>query len=181
MESKDKIVRNQCCGVRFRFPYEDLRSLRPNISIRPIGTHGILIMYVKNGKLYYSLSFDCGKFFSEPQIIFEIEGTVISMQINDRDNDVVVGLLIFDNKRGTTYKKAATGEIKNNRELVLKECTKPVITENPISVSVGFRPWVNPETDQFDDYESVDYVSQLVNSDDKDKGQWIRLDCHGHM
>ena len=183
MEISDKNLRNQCCGSRFRFEYEDLRSLRPNISIRPIGTHGILIMYVKDGKLYYSVSFDCGKTFSEPKVIFEVNGTVMSIQIDDKDRDVVVGMLIFDNKTRQPIKKAATGELTDDGELDMRECTKPIITDDPISVTVGFRPWVNPENNQLDGYESVDYVCQVVNTDDKekDKGPLIRLDCHGHM
>jgi hypothetical protein len=183
MEISDKMPLNQCCGTKFRFEYEDLRSLRPNISIRPIGIRGILIMYVKDGKLYYSVSFDCGKTFSEPQVIFDINGTVLTMQIDDKDKEVVVGLLILDDKTRQTVKKAATGEITDDGRLDLRQCAQPVLTDNPLSVTVGFRPWLNPKTNQLDGYESVDYVSQIVTSNDKDegKGSWIKLDCHGHM
>lgn len=187
MAINDISTSNQCCGSRFRFEYEDLRSLRPNVSIRPIGIRGILILYVKDGKLYYSVSFDCGKTFSEPIVLFELGGTLVSIQIDSRERDVVVGLLISDNQSNQSVKKAATGEITEDGKLYLRECTKQPITDNPLSVSVGFRPWVNPETNKSDGIESVDYVCQIVGSDDegedkgKDHGPWIRLDCHGHM
>jgi YHS domain-containing protein len=150
-----------------------------------------LIFYSKDGKLYYSVSFDCGQNFREPTEVLSLGGSIENMQLNVRDDQYVVALMISDPVTKSKIKKAATGNINDEKnECSCNECTRDQYTQNPISVSAGYRPYINPDTNQEEGVESVDYVTQVDtdynegNEDEKrsqDDGPYYRLYCHGHM
>jgi len=187
----DNSVRNECCGKRFTFPYENLFQVGNDI-IQPTGTHRILIFYSKDGKLYYSVSFNCGQSFSEPSEVLTLGGLIENMQVSVREDQYVITLLIFDPVSKSRAKKAATGNIDYQKnECSCGECKRDSVTYNPISVTPGHRPWINPKTNQEEGFESVDYVTQIDDTsnegnDEKDsksqnEGPYYRLYCHGHM
>lgn len=191
MATIDKSVRNQCCGKRFTFPYENLFQVG-NVTIQPTGEQGILIFYSKEGKLYYSVSYNCGQSFSEPSEVLTLGGSIENMQLSIREDEYVVALLIYDPVSKTKIKKAATGNIDYQKnECSCNECTRDSVNYNPISVTAGYRPYINQKTNKEEGFESVDYVTQVDQSDNegteeqdsksKDEGPYYRLYCHGHM
>lgn len=163
---------NQCCNRSFTLPVN--RSEISDLRFYSAGNAVIIMVYVKDGYLYFSISFDCGQTWSEPQKHFQVGGTVQDINIASGKANVVVALTISDGKR--TFKKAISGDIDNlKKEIKPKECEKDEGEGELINISVGTRPWKNPNTNQIEGDETVDFTYRFLPN-----GK-VQIICSGHM
>ena len=166
---------NQCCGVCFKFEYEDLQQVS-NLKFYSVGETILIMTYVKDGNLYFSISFNCGQSFLKPRKVMEIGGTVKDIQISAKDKQFVVALMINDEITKKDIKKAISGTIdQQNYTFDCKECVKQEVKGKLINIAVGFRPWYNPSSKTIEGEESVDFNYYF-----DDNGE-ICLECNGHM
>jgi len=165
----------QCCGQCFVFKWEDLKKVA-NLRFYSAGGKIIIVTYEKDGRLYVSVSFDCGQSFLEPRIaIQEIGGSIKDIQIAAKDNQFVIALMINDAESLKDIKKAVSGTIESGKvDFSCKECVKHQVKGKLINIAVGFRPWYDPDKKKIDGEESVDFSYYF------DNGR-ICLDCNGHM
>jgi hypothetical protein len=172
-ETKEKPdTGSQCCNRAFKLPVN--RSEISDLRFYSAGGSTIIMVYVKDGYLYFSISFDCGQTWTEPKRFFQIGGTVNDINIASKDKHFVVALTIDDGKKNV--KKAISGEIDNaNKVANPKECEKDQGEGELINVAVGFRPWTNKETGRIDGEESVDFTYRFLPD-----GR-IQILCNGHM
>lgn len=166
----------KCCGECFIFKWTDLTQVS-NLRFYSAGESVIIVTYVKDGRLYVSVSFNCGGSFLEPRVVIpEIGGIIKDIQIAAKDNQFVIALMIHDEKSFNDIKKAVSGTIESGKvDFSCKECVKHEVKGKLINIAVGFRPWYNPETKNLEGEESVDYNYYFG-----DNGE-ICLDCNGHM
>jgi len=165
---------NQCCGVCFKFDIVDVNEIS-NLTFYSAGGSVIIVTYVKDGKLYLSISFDCGQHFEKPIEVMEIGGIVMYTQILAKENQFVIVLMVADEKNNTTVKKAVSGQIDRGKlTFNWKECVNHKVTGKLINIAAGFRPSRDPTTGKIDGEESVDFNYYFNENGD------VCLDCNGH-
>ncbi len=159
-----------CCNAGFDFDFTgiDMDTLRFYVYE---GTKIILVVYVKNGTLYFSISFDCGQTFQDPKKILDIKGVIKDIQILASEDKFVIALK--ESVNGQNFKRAIRGVVdpKANK-FVSKECTehKPAKKgQEIINVALGVRKWAGHEPE----CETVDYVFER-------DGNRINVVCQGH-
>ena len=155
-----------CCGASFNF---DFTGIDPaSVVFYAIGgTKIILVAFVKEGSLYFSISFDCGKTFEQFNKVADAKGIIKDMQILASEEQFVIALK--ETVGNQDYKRAISGKINSNdRAFSSKECVTYAPKGSLVSISLGFRRFEN--TDQC---ESVDYV--FIRD-----GNTISLECQGH-
>lgn len=158
-----------CCGASFQF---DFTGIDPS-TVRFYAfedTRIILVVYVKNGTLYFSISFDCGETFLDHKKILDIKGVIKDIQILASEDKFVVALK--ESVNGQDFKRAISGviDVKANK-YVSKECTehKPAKKgQEIINIALGVRKWAG-----HDECETVDYVFER-------DGNTISVMCEGH-
>lgn len=174
-EDKESDTGSQCCGVCFPFKIVNVEEVT-NLMFYPGGGNVVIVTYVKDGKLYFSISFDCGLNWQEPREVLEIGGNVKDIQISAKDKQFVIVLVVNDSATGKDVKKAVSGEIdKQNYKFDCKECVKHEAKGRLINSATGFRPWFNPNTRKIEGEESVDFTYEI-----NENGE-ICLTCNGHM
>jgi hypothetical protein len=162
-----------CCGASFQF---DFTGIDPS-SVRFYafeGTRIILVVYVKDGALYFSISFDCGETFQEPKKILDIKGDIKDIQILASEDKFVVALK--ESVKGQDFKRAISGVIDPKaKNYVSKECTEYQPAKKGqeiVNVALGVRKWEG-HNDPMVECETVDYV--FIRD-----GNTISLECQGH-
>jgi hypothetical protein len=166
-----------CCGTKFKFTIENLSEIS-NVTFYAVPeTKTIIVVYIKDGALYFSISYDCGHTFEDPRRVMDIAGTVKDIQIQTKGDQFVVALKLNDGKSKEDIKKAISGWLHNDQtKFFVKECI-PTKKEKPpgslVNTSVSFRNYFVSETNERGE-ESVD------NSFYLDDDGYIRMDCEGH-
>ena len=175
MEAKESDTGSNCCGVCFPLDIVNIEEVT-NLMFYPAGGNVIIVTYVKDGKLYFSISFNCGLEWQNPIEVLNIGGKIKDMQINAKNKQFVIVLVVNDSITGKDVKKAVSGEIdQKNYKFECKECVKHEAKGRLINVSTGFRPWFNPDTKKVEGEESVDFTYEV-----NENGE-ICLTCNGHM
>ncbi len=174
-EDKESDTGNQCCGVCFPFEIVNIEEVT-SLTFYPAGGNVVIVTYVKDGKLYFSISFNCGVKWQEPRVVLEVGGTVKDLQIAAKDKQFVIVLMVNEAATGKNVKKAVSGEIdQQNYSVDCKECVKHEAKGRLINIATGFRPWFNPSTCKIEGEESVDFTYEI-----NENGE-ICLTCNGHM
>jgi hypothetical protein len=170
----DSDTGNQCCGLCFKFDIVNVNEIS-NLTFYSAGGSVVIVTYVKDGKLYFSISFDCGQHFQKPTQVMDIGGTINYIQIQAKENQFVIVLMINDAITKKNLKKAVSGEInRGNFTFNCKECVKHEVKGKLINIAAGFRPSLNPATGKIDGEESVDFSYYFNENGD------VCLDCNGH-
>ena len=157
-----------CCGAEFQFDFTGIDPATVRFYAFE-GTRIILVVYIKDGVLYFSISFDCGKTFQEPKSIVEVRGIIKDIQILASEDKFVVA--IKESLKGQDFKRAISGKIDSRAETcVSRECIeyRPEGSEI-INVALGIRKSPGGQ----DECETVDYV--FIRD-----GNTISLECQGH-
>jgi hypothetical protein len=158
-----------CCGATFQFDFTGIDPATVRFYAFE-GTHIILVVYVKDGILYFSISFDCGKTFHEPKRLAEVRGMIKEIQILASEDKFVVAFK--ESIKGQDSKRAISGEIDARAEtFVSKECIEyqPKGREI-INVALGIRKLLGGHDNEC---ETVDYV--FIRD-----GNTMSLECQGH-
>jgi hypothetical protein len=158
-----------CCGAEFQFDFTGIDPAMVRFYAFE-GTRIILVVYIKDGTLFFSISFDCGKKFHEPKSIVEIRGIVKDIQILASEDKFVVAFM--ESIKGQDSKRAISGVLDANAEtFVSRECVEyqPKGREI-INVALGIRKM---PTGHDGECETVDYV--FIRD-----GNTMSLECQGH-
>lgn len=160
-----------CCGQCFPLPpFLMPLSGISHLQFYAAGGSIIIVTFVKNGRVFMSISFDCGNHFQDPIEILQIEGKVENIQILANVEKFVIGVLERD-KSNQLCKRAVSGAIEKDKQTYAhKECEKFIPKKGRIvNVSFGFRKFApDPKL-----YESVDYDFSI--DDDE-----VCIECQGH-
>lgn len=165
-----------CCGTRFKLDIEDINEISNPTFYAVPESKTIIIVYVKEGNLYFSISYNCGETFEEPRRVLDVGGTVKDIQILTKGDQFVVALKVNDGTSKGDIKKAISGWMHNDRDkFFVKECipTKQKPEGSLVNTSVSFRDYFLSETNEQGE-ESVDYSFYL------DEEGYIKMDCEGH-
>jgi hypothetical protein len=157
-----------CCGAQFEFDFEKADPGSVNFYAFE-GTNVIMVVYTKNGKLYFDISFDCGKTFQGPKNMLDLRGEVNDIQILASEDKFVVALK--ESAKGQVSKRAISGIINHkDQTYISKECTDFQPKGREITnIALGIRKWEGHPGE----CETVDYVFI------KD-GNTMSLECQGH-
>jgi hypothetical protein len=156
-----------CCGQSFNF---DFTGIDPTtLNFYAIGdTKIILVVFVKDGSLHLSISFDCGHTFEQYKKITELKGTLKDVQILASPEQFVIA--IKESVEKQDYKRAISGKLNTNeKNYSFKECVTYSAKGQILNVALGFRKFEA----QPDQCESVDYV--FIRD-----GNTVSLECQGH-
>ena len=180
---------SDCCNQSFEFNIVNLHEVA-KCSFYYAGGTNIIITYVKDDYLYFSISYNSGKIFEPPEKIMNIGGIVTDIQILSKEDQFVVALKIQNRESKEEIKKAVSGWIYNEKRVGMaksssdfliskrnKFCYKPcTIQKNEgmlLNTSLSFRTYKNNITGELEE-ESVDH-SFILGSDGK-----IIHQCQGH-
>lgn len=173
-ESKESDTGSNCCGVCFPFSIVDINEVT-DLRFYPAGGNVVIVTYVKDGKLYFSISFNCGVEWQQPIEVLKIGGVVHDMQISAKDRQFVIVMSVKEEGSGKHVKKAVSGKIDNqNFKFDIKECVRHEPRGRLINIATGFRPWFNPSSGRIEGEESVDFTYEV-----NENGE-ICLTCNGH-
>jgi hypothetical protein len=165
---------NHCCGVCFKFDIVNVNEIS-NLTFYSAGGNVVIVTYVKDGKLYLSVSFDCGTHWQKPVLVMDVGGTVNHTQILAKENQFVIVLMINDSITKQNVKKAVSGEINRaNASIKWKECVKNSGKGKIINISAGFHPSRNPNNGKIDGESSVDFTFYFNDNGD------VCLECNDH-
>ncbi|MEP6576473.1 MAG: hypothetical protein ABJB85_08610 [Nitrososphaerota archaeon] len=132
----------------------------------------ILVVYIKDGVLYVSVSFDCGQHFIKPIRIGDIKGSVKDIQILSRENQFVIA--VMEAIGNENHKRAISGWVDTEKHAFFhKECSTDLIKGSLLSISLGFRKYIPKANEPAHTYESVDYKFVKI-------GDQITVYCCGH-
>lgn len=144
----------QSKGQEFRFDRSGLERL----SFYAVNNDIIMAVYVRDGFIHLSISFDGGLNFGNDEGLLRLAGELRDLQILTRTNQFVMGTL--ESYAGSDHKRAVAGWIfPEEKRFRFKECTETEIQGKIINISLGFR-----ETEP-GKFESVDYVFHLNEED----------------
>jgi hypothetical protein len=157
-----------CCGAEFQFNFD---GIDPG-SVRFYafeGTRIIIVVYIKDGKLYFDISFDCGRTFQGPKKMVDIQGQVKDIQILASEDKFVVALK--ESVKGQDSKRAISGVINaKDQSYISKECTEYQPKKKEITnIALGIRKWAGHDGE----CETVDSV--FIRD-----GNTMSLECQGH-
>jgi len=181
-----------CCGHCFKLDIINPEEVS-DLTFHAVGGTStiITVTYVKDGQLYFSISYDCEQTFEPPEEVMPIAGILKDIQILTKGDQFVVTLKIEDNESKRDIKKAVSGWIyaekidskkassgyiySKRNKFSYKACTvrEPKAKGKLINVSLSFREYVDKETGERGE-ESVDHSFYL-----DDDGN-ICMDCDGH-
>ena len=189
-----------CCGQCFDFTLADLEN--DMVFFYYAGDNTIIVAYVKDGDLFFTISYDCGQNFETPSGPIPVGGTVINLQIAAKDFQFVIAFLVKDSETGQIIKKAISGWYRSDR--VYKEwqgnykmsesgnfCYKPCAVSGKKgrlnNLSLSFRKVSNtgsPSSSMGDGGVNVTTNSNLEESVDHnfyvDENGQVCMDCNGH-
>lgn len=134
----------------FKFDIVDLKDTC-NIRFYQASGSNILVVFVKDGNLYLSVSYNHGEGFDEPQKVMDIAGEVKDIQILSKGNQFVIAILerISDQDR----KRTITGYINNEKQtFFFRLCPKQEVKGEIMNISLSFREYRSGV------YESVDHI-----------------------
>lgn len=155
----------ECCNVCFKFEGVNLEEVS-YYKFHAAGGKKIMLVYLKDGHVYISISFDCGKTWLEPKTALEVAGKIEDIQFLTKDSQYVISLL--ESVSGRIDKRVIAGNIDfNNYTINYRECEKHEPKGKLLGVSLGFR-----EKDDKNE-ESVDYEFTEENGE-------ICVECFGH-
>ena len=156
-----------CCNEQFTFNVVDLDNVS-YFKFHAAGGCVIFVIYILNGHLYISISYDCGKNWSKPLRLLSISGLVKAIYISSLEEQFVI--VLMEEIKGGIHKSAVSGFIDSEkRSFFYKECSKDNIKGKLLDVSIGFRKL----TDDPKKVESVDYKFAR-------DGDQITVYCCGH-
>ncbi len=189
-----------CCGQCFDFTLADLEN--DFVFFYYAGDNTIIVAYVKDGDLYFTVSYDCGRNFETPSGPIPIEGTLINLQIAAKDFQFVIAFLVRDDETGQIVKKAISGWYRSDR--VYKEwqgnykmsesgnfCYKPCAVYgkkgrlNNLSLSFRKVNHMDSSTNKMtDERGNLTTENELEESVDHnfyvDENGQVCMDCNGH-
>ncbi len=160
---------DDCCqrgGNNFDFPHADPNAVTDFQFFVPGENNMIVVTYVKDGVLYFSSSFDCGKTFGSPRQLLTLKGGITQMQLMAKGDHMVVAFIeTIDNKR---YRRALAGSLnQNENSFSFRVCESETASENVGSVSVTI-------CDPPGEFKSIDHAFSLESD-----GSWTHR-CQGH-
>jgi hypothetical protein len=131
---------DDCCkdgGDNFNFDLVDLNEVTVLQFFASGENNMIGVTYIKDGVLYFSYSFDCGKAFSSPQQLLSLQGSVTPLQFLAKGDLVVMAFIeTIDNKR---YKRAVAGSLNpKENAFSFRVCQSSPPSENLNNVSLTF-------------------------------------------
>lgn len=132
----------------------------------------IVVTYVHNGQLYMAVSYDCGKTFTQTEMLMQIENDIKKFNILVKGDQFVISVLEVNKETKHEVKKAVSGWLaRDTNSFTHKECVRfsPEAGDTIINVSLGFRKSSTVQNA----IESVDYV--FIK-----RGNIISIQCQGH-
>lgn len=192
-------VNSPCCGGHFTFNTANLT----NLFFYYAGNCTIIATYEQNGKVYLSISYDCGKTFEPPEEIMTVNGKITNLQVLSRGHQFVIAAQIQDSETGKDIKQAVSGWIDSKKMTASfkadeytsskndKFCFKSCTVDRPsklINVSLAFvkipsrtsktmddlsSEIETHEADSGNDEVSVDYVFTQI-------GNEVYIECTIH-
>jgi hypothetical protein len=178
---------SECCGECFDFDVVNLDEVS-DFKFYAGGGKIIIVVYVKDGSLFFSISYDCGKTFEPPEEITLIGGTVSNIDVLTKGDQFVVALKVNEADTKKDVKRVISGwifgdkktegisnEYKHSKRnaFLYKPCAIPQRSGRFLNTSLSFRHYFDDKTGE-DGEESVDHDFYL---DDDGK---ICMDCNGH-
>jgi hypothetical protein len=137
-------------GRVFHFDRTGLERL----SFYAVNNDIIMAIYIKDGFVRLSISFDGGSSFGNDEGLLKLAGELRDLQVLTRSNQFVMGIL--ESYAAADHKRAVAGWIfPEEKRFRFKECTETEIQGKIVNISLGFR-----ETEP-GKFESVDYVFHL--------------------
>jgi hypothetical protein len=100
-----------CCGECFDFKLADLE--KDLVFFYYAGENTIIVAFVKDGDLFFSISYDCGHNFDKSVGPIPVGGNVTNLQIAAKDFQFVIAFLVKDTETGKLIKKAISGWYKS--------------------------------------------------------------------
>lgn len=178
---------NECCGTCFRFDLVNFDEVS-DLTFHKADGNTILVVYTKDGRLYFSISYDCGQTFEPPEEMTDIGGMVKDVRILTKGDQFVVTLSVGDNESKMDIKKAISGYMRSIPEGVrmtnqyvnskrdnfyFKPCALSKPKKRIVNISLSFRDYTDEKTGVSGE-ESVDHTFYL-----NDNGE-VCMDCDGH-
>jgi hypothetical protein len=164
-----------CCDESFEFDFTGINL--DTVEFYPIeNTRTIVMIFIKDGGLYLTISFDCGQTFEEPRKIADVNSEAIKdIQLLANEDQFVVA--VKERIGDQDYKRAFSGMINANlRNFTFRECPRSRAAQKggALKIALGFRKY-KPTSDESatEECESVDYKFFI-------EGNTVNIECCGH-
>ena len=109
----------------------------------------LITVFFERNNLYMAVSYDNGGNFTTPKrIIKDIEGNIEQIEMLTNDLNFVVALKEVTPNR--QYKRAVTGLLKSNGELIAQPCEKLEVNGEIVNIQLAFRKDVSGELISWD-------------------------------
>ena len=144
-----EIITSQDQTMCFRFDVIDSRDVS-NLKFYTNGGKNMLVVFVKQGSMYLSVSHDYGQSFDQPEKMMDLAGEIKDVQMLMQNDQFVIA--VQERISGEDHKRTISGWVSDDKTFSFKLCPKHEVKGELLNISLSFRE-VAPGK-----YESVDHL-----------------------
>ena len=131
-----EIITSQDQTMCFRFDIIDSRDVS-NLKFYTNGGKNMLVVFVKQGSMYLSVSHDYGQSFDQPEKMMDIAGKIKDIQMLMQNDQFVIA--VQETISGEDHKRTISGWVSDDRTFSFKLCPKHEVKGELLNISLSFR------------------------------------------